>query len=296
MAEIHPSAHVGKGVVLGEGTTVGPGAVIEDGVVLGARNTIWANAYLGQHTTLGDDNHVHPGAVIGHLPQDVGFDPKTVTFTRIGNKNVFREHCTIHRATKAGQATTIGDSCYFMAGTHVAHDCTVGNKVILVNHAALTGHCVVHDGVIMSGHTGIHQFCRIGKWTMLSALSVTNKDLPPFFIFGGRPAAAQGVNVIGLRRNGVKPAVRLEIKRAFRALYREGRTLPEAIAVIEKECPSEECRYLLEFVKASKRGIAASAREQTETLKPHFTKGGARRGAGETDEGDDTEVPEDQLL
>jgi UDP-N-acetylglucosamine acyltransferase len=298
VAEIHPAAHVGKDVILGEGTTVGPGAVIEDGVRLGARNVIWPNAFIGRGTTMGDENQVHPGAVVGHWPQDLAFDPaKGETFLRVGNKNVFRETCTIHRATKPGGATVIGDGCYFMAGSHVAHEAKIGNKVILVNFAGVTGHCEIHDGAIMSGHTGIHQFCRIGKFTIMSALSTINKDLPPFMIFGGRPACAQGINVVGLRRAGIKPSVRTEIKRAYRALYREGRSIQEAIEVIEKECPSEECRYLLDFVKTSKRGIASGADTQFQTLNAHYTKGkGALRRGGDEKAEDEDEVPLDEIL
>ncbi|MBI3723538.1 acyl-ACP--UDP-N-acetylglucosamine O-acyltransferase [bacterium] len=298
-AEIHAAAHVGKSVVLGDGTRVGPGAVIEDGVSVGKGNVIWPNAFIGRGTTLGDENQVHPGAVVGHSPQDLAYDPSRETYLRVGHRNTFRETCTIHRATKPGNATLIGDGCYFMAGSHVAHDCKIGNKVILVNFAGVTGHCEVHDGAIMSGHTGIHQFCRIGKYTILSALSTINKDLPPFMIFGGRPACAQGVNAIGLRRAGISRQARAEIKRAYRAIYREGRTLQDAIEVIAKECPGEECRYLVDFLRTSKRGIAAGAAEQFETLRPHYNRGAQRRGSGEepsSPRDDDDEVPADEIL
>lgn len=295
-AQVDARAVVGKDVVLGEGTTVGAYAVIEDGVKLGAGCTVWPHAFIGRGTTMGNKNEVHPYAVVGHLPQDVSFDPARETFTRIGDGNRFREHCSIHRATKEGQATVIGDAGYFMAGSHVAHDCTVGNRVILVNGASLTGHCVVQDGVIMSGFTGIHQFSRVGRLAIMSALSVTNKDLPPFFIFGGRPARAQGVNVVGLRRAGISRAVRMEIKRAYKILYREGRLLPEALAAIEAELRSDECRQLVEFVRASKRGIASVAGSDDgdeDTLNTHFTKGALRRGeapAAPTDDADESEA------
>lgn len=283
--EIDARAVVGKGVEIGEGSRVGAYAVIEDGVRIGKGNTIWPHAFLGRGTTLGDRNHVHPFAVIGHVPQDVSFDPSRETFLVIGDENVFREHATVHRASKAGQATVIGDRCYIMSGAHVAHDCKVGNGLIMVNGASLTGHCEAHDGAIMSGFTGVHQFSRIGRLAMMSALSVSNKDLPPFFIFGGRPACAQGLNSVGLRRAGYSREVRAEIKRAYRAIYREGRTLKEALEVIERECPSEPCRYLVEFVRGSKRGIAAGAAEQFDTLRPHYNRGTARRGTGEAAEG-----------
>ncbi len=255
-ASVHPTAVIGEGVVLGPGTRVGAYAVIEDGVVLGADNVVWPHAFVGRGTTMGDGNQVHMGAVVGHAPQDLSFDPATPTFTRIGHRNAFREHCQVHRATKPGQATEIGDDNLFMALSHVAHDCRIGDRVVLVNQASLPGHCEVGDRVIMSGFTGIHQFCRIGRLAMVSALSVSNKDLPPFFTYGGRPARAQALNVVGLRRAGVAPDVRRELKHAYRLLYRSGLTVPEALPRLEAECTSPEARELIAFVRASKRGIA----------------------------------------
>lgn len=254
---VHPTAVIGEGVVLGPGTRVGAYAVIEDGVVLGANNVVWPHAFIGRGTTMGDQNQVHMGAVVGHAPQDLSYDPTIETFTRIGHRNAFREHCQIHRATQPGQATEIGDDNLFMALSHVAHDCRIGNRVVLVNQASLPGHCEVGDRVIMSGFTGIHQFCRIGRLAMVSALSVSNKDLPPFFTYGGRPARAQSLNVVGLRRAGVASDVRRELKRAYRLLYRSGLTVPEALPRLEAECTSPEARELIAFVRASKRGIAA---------------------------------------
>ncbi len=269
-ASVHPTAVIGEGVLLGPGTRVGAYAVIEDGVRLGARNVIWPQAFVGRGTTMGDENQVHMGAVIGHVPQDLSFDPATETFTRIGHRNAFREHCQVHRATRPGQATVIGDDNLFMALSHVAHDCRVGSRVVLVNQASLPGHCEVGDRVLMSGFTGIHQFCRIGRLAMVSALSVSNKDLPPFFTYGGRPAVAQSVNAVGLRRAGLSPEARRELKQAYRLLYRSGLTVAEALEAIEASCASVEVAELVSFVRASKRGIAG---------------GRPGRGGGEEDEG-----------
>ncbi len=264
--EVHPTAIVGERVVLGEGTRIGPYAVLEDDVVLGRDNVVMAHAFVGRRTVMGDRNVVHPGAVIGHAPQDLRFDPKTETSTRIGDDNAFREHCQVHRATKAGQATVIGSRCLLMALSHVAHDCRLGDDVVLVNHASLPGHCEVGDRVTMSGFTGIHQFCRIGRLAMISALSVSNKDMPPFFVFGGRPALAESVNVVGLRRAGFSREVRTELRRAYRLLYRSGLTIPAALARIEAECPSAEAAELVAFVRASKRGIALGTQQAGDSL------------------------------
>ena len=256
MNAIHPSAVIGKRAQLGEGNEIGPGCVIEDGAVLGAHNKLWMNVYVGPGTTLGDSNQLHMGAVVGHTPQDVSY-AGAQSFTKIGHRNTIREYVTIHRGTKEGTSTVIGDDNFLMANAHIAHNCEIGNKVILVNLASLTGYCVIEDGAFLSGIVGLHQFTRIGRLAMISALSAVNKDVPPYMFCGGRPAVIQGLNVVGLRRAGISAPVREEIKRAYKLLYREGLNVSHAVEAIERECSSPEVKALVTFVKASKRGICA---------------------------------------
>ncbi|MBL4846160.1 MAG: acyl-ACP--UDP-N-acetylglucosamine O-acyltransferase [Planctomycetes bacterium] len=282
--EIHSTAVIGEDVVLGPGTRIGPYAVIEDGVVMGRDNRVWAGAFVGSHTTLGDGNQIHPHAVIGHLPQDLGFDPATVTYTRIGDRNCFREGSQVHRATQPGEATVIGNDNMFMALTHVAHDCRVGSHVVFVNQASVPGHCEVGDRVLMSGFTGIHQFCRIGRLAMVSALSVSNKDLPPFFTFGGRPALAESINRIGLRRAGISLSARTKIKQAYRLLYRSGLTNTEAMERIEAEALCEETAELVAFIRASKRGIAPGTLSAVDALSKRGHRAVARGERGNREE------------
>ena len=263
MNAIHPTAIIGKNVKLGDGNALGPGCIVEDGVVLGSRNKLWMNVYVGPGTTIGDDNQIHIGAVVGHMPQDIAF-AGAPTFTTIGSRNTIREYVTIHRGTKEGSATVIGNDCFFMANAHVAHNCQIGDKVILVNVASLTGYCVVEDGAFLSGIVGLHQFTRIGRLAMISALSAVNKDVPPFMLCGGRPAVIQGLNVVGMRRAGIAAPVREEIKRAYKLLYRSGLNVGNALEAIEKEAKSPEVKALVEFVKASKRGICAGVGEEVE--------------------------------
>ena len=278
MTEIHPTAIVHPSAKLGAGTTVGPYAIVEADVELGESNTLWAHSYVGRFTRMGDGNHVHPYATVGHLPQDVSFDPATETFTRIGDRNTFREHCSVHRATKPGEATTIGSDCLLMAHSHVGHDSHVGNHVILVNNSVVAGHCEIMDRAILSGYVAIHQFCRVGRFAMISGLSVANKDVPPFFLGGGRPALFEGINAVGLKRNGFEPAERKDIKQACRILFREGLTVPEACAKIEAECTSAGAQELVEFVRASKRGITISIGGGGDSLstKPRRVAGAAQ--------------------
>lgn len=255
--KIHPSASIGNHVKLGDGNEIGPGCVIEDGVVLGSHNKLWMNVYVGPGTKLGNENQIHMGAVVGHQPQDLAFVATAATYTKLGDRNTLREYVTIHRGTKENSATSIGSDNYFMANAHVAHNCEIGNKVILVNLVSLAGYCVVQDQAFVSGIVVLHQFTRIGRLTMISGLSAINKDVPPFMLCGGRPGVIQGLNVVGLRRAGIGPSTREEIKRAYRLLYREGLNVPHALEAIARECKSPEALSIVEFVKASTRGICA---------------------------------------
>ncbi len=268
MLEIHPTAIIGKNVELGVANQIGPYVIIEDNVKIGSHNVMRAGAYLCSGTEIGSHNEIHMQAIIGHTPQDLAYKGEP-TFTKIGNSNQIREFATIHRGTKPGTATVIGDNNYIMAYCHIAHNCVVGNQVIMVNQASLTGYCEIEDGVLLSGMTGLHQFTRVGRLAILSALSAVNKDIPPFMMCGGRPAVILGINAVGLRRAGISAAAREEIKQAYKLLYRSGLNVSQALEVIKKELKSEEVKYLIRFIENSKRGICAGAREEDiETLQP----------------------------
>ena len=271
MSEIHASAIIGKDVELGVTNVIGPHVIIEDAVKIGSHNVIHAGAYLCRGTEIGNHNEIHMHAIIGHEPQDVAFK-KEPTFTKIGNDNILREFVTIHRGTKAGTATVIGDSNFLMGYSHVAHNCVMGNHVIMVNLASLTGYCVVEDQVFLSGMTGFHQFTRIGRLAMVSALSAANKDIPPYMICGGRPAVVLGINVVGLRRAGIPAGIREEIKQAYKVLYRSGLNVTQAVEAMKKNLKSPEVKHLVDFIEASKRGILDGAGDsEEETLKPRKT-------------------------
>jgi len=268
MSEIHPTAIVGKNVEMGVANKIGPHVIIEDHVKLGSHNTLHAGAYLCSGTEIGSHNEIHMHAVIGHAPQDLAYK-NAPSFTRIGNSNQIREFVTIHRGTKPETATVIGDNNYLMAYCHIAHNCVVGNNVIMVNQASLTGYCEIEDGVLLSGMTGLHQFTRVGRLAILSALSAVNKDIPPFMMCGGRPAVVLGINVVGLRRAGIAPRTRDEIKQAYKLLYRSGLNVSQALEAIKKDLKSEEVKYLVRFIENSKRGICAGAKDEAaETLQP----------------------------
>lgn len=258
MSSIHPTAIIGKKVEIGVDNAIGPHVIIEDEVKIGAHNRIEAGAYICSGTEIGNYNEIHMHAVIGHTPQDLAYKGQK-TFTQIGHHNKIREFATVHRGTKEGTATIIGDNNYLMAYTHVAHNCELGNRIIMVNQASLTGYCIVEDSAFLSGMTGFHQFTRIGKLALVSALSACNKDIPPFMICGGRPGVVLGVNVVGLRRAGMDSQTREEIRKAYKLLYRSGLNVTQAIEAIEKSLGGPEIKHLVGFIRNSKRGIVSAS-------------------------------------
>lgn len=273
MSNIHPSAVIAKNAQIGVGNVIGPHVVIEDGVRIGAHNTIRTGAHICAGTEIGNHNDIHMYAVIGHAPQDLSYKEGDPTYTRIGHSNQIREFVTIHRGTKPGSATVIGDFNFLMAYCHVAHNCLLGNNIIMVNQASLTGHCIVEDRVFLSGMTGLHQFTRVGRLALLSALSAVNKDIPPYMICGGRPAVVLGINVVGMRRAGMNAAEREQVKQAYKILYRSGLNVTQALEAIEKDLHGQAVEHLVRFIRESKRGILDGAGDgDSETLKARKTR------------------------
>lgn len=245
---IHQTAYIASNVVLGDGVSVGPFAVIEDGAVIGAKSQVGAHAVVHGHVRMGEGNILHPHAVLGGLPQDVGFQPQTQSWLDIGDNNVFREGFTAHRATVVGGATRIGSGCYFMNNSHVAHDCSVGDKTIFANNVAIGGFVEVGNNVFMGGAVVVHQFCRIGSYAIVQGTTGINMDVIPFMLIGGRPAKHYRLNIIGLRRAGIVGENYKVLSSAFRLLKNK-----KSLDTLQL---TEELQYLKNWLAAdSKRGV-----------------------------------------
>lgn len=232
---------------------VGPYSVIDGGVELGARCVLGPHVYLTGVTRIGADNHFHAGCVIGDAPQDLKYAGEP-TGLRIGDRNVFREHFTVHRSNKTGEDTVIGSHCLLMAHAHVGHNSHIGDHVILANGALLAGHVTVQDRAFISGNCVLHQFVRVGTLALMQGRAGIGKDLPPYCIARGVNSVC-GLNVIGLRRAGIAAAERLELKKLYRFLFREGRLLREALAEAQPLFTSASAKVMLAFAAASKRGL-----------------------------------------
>jgi len=247
MADIHQTAIVDPGAQLGAGVRIGPYAIIGDDVEIGAGTTIGPHAVIHPYVRLGEANTVHAHAVLGDLPQDVAFGGEL----EIGDRNMIRENVTVHRASQPDKLTRIGSDCFLMAGSHVAHDCQVGDRVILTNNVLLAGVVSVGDGANLGGAAVIHQFCRIGRLSMVGGFGGVGQDVLPYSMVHGIPACHFRLNTIGLRRAGIKGERYGALETAFRALKagdKEFSGVPD----------TAEVRHLREWLAApSKRGIAA---------------------------------------
>jgi UDP-N-acetylglucosamine acyltransferase len=236
--------------------TVGPFSVIGPQVRIGARTRIAAHVVINGPTTIGADNVFFQFASIGDAPQDKKYRGEP-TRLEIGDRNVFRESCTVNRGTTHDEGITrVGNDNLLMAYTHVAHDCQVGNQIVMANYAALSGHVSLGDWVIMGGFAGVHQFCKVGAHAFIANNAAVTRDVPPYLMAVGQPATPHSVNSEGLKRREFSAVQIRNIREAFRILYR--RELPLETAVKELTTLAEtqpEIRPFVEFIAASNRSL-----------------------------------------
>ena len=254
-AKIHSTAIVDSAARIADDVEVGPFSVIGPQVVIGEKTIVQSHVVMEGEVELGNGNLIGHGAVIGAPPQDVSFSPERKTKVRIGNDNIIREYCTIHRGTAEGSSTKIGDKNFLMAGAHIGHNCEIGNNVIIANDCLLAGFVQVDDGAFLGGGSTFHQFMHIGRLVMVQGSSAFGKDLPPFVIAAERNSVF-GVNVVGLRRAGFNAKDREDIKAAFKLVYLSGLNISETLEKAATMNFSAPAREFLDFVaNAKKRGI-----------------------------------------
>jgi UDP-N-acetylglucosamine acyltransferase len=256
MSTIHPTAIIDPSAKLGAGVSVGPYSVIGADVTIGDNTWIGPHVVINGPTTIGADNRIHQFASIGEAPQDLKYAGEP-TRLEIGDRNTIRECVTINRGTVSGGGLTrVGSDNLLMAYIHIAHDCRIGNHVIFSNNASLAGHAHVGDYVILSGFTLVHQFCAIGDYAFTGMGSAISKDVPPYLMISGNPAAPHGLNKVGLKRRGFSEEQVRNLTRVYKILYRQGLSLEEATAQIgEMAKTNVEVVRFAEFLKNSTRSI-----------------------------------------
>lgn len=253
---VHPTAIIHPNARIGADCEIGPYCVVGEHVELGGRCRLHSHVVVDGHTKLGKENEIFPFASIGLKTQDLKWKGG-LTRTAIGDRNTFREYVTVNSATGDGETTVIGSDNHILAYCHIAHNVTLGNHIIMSNVATLAGHVVVEDHAVIGGLAAVHQFCRIGKLSMIGGCSKVVQDIPPYMIGDGNPAETRTINKVGMDRNGVAEEAQAALRQAYKFLFREGLTIPNALAKIEKELPPlPEIQHLMKFVRGSERGIS----------------------------------------
>ncbi len=252
---IHPSAIVDASARLADDVEVGPGAIIDAEVSVGSGTSIGPYVVIRGPTTIGRNNRIFASSSLGEEPQDKKFRGEA-TRLEIGDDNVIREFCTFNRGTRASGVTRLGDRNWIMAYVHIAHDCQVGSDTVMANGTTLAGHVEVGDWAAFGAFSVVHQFCAIGAHSFTAMGAVILKDVPPYVTVAGNFARAHGLNREGLKRRGYGPEQLQDLRRAYRIVYRQGKSLEQALAELAALAEtSQEVRNLRDFLLRSQRGI-----------------------------------------
>lgn len=255
MSLIHPTAIIDSSAVIADDVEIGPYSIIGPDVEIGAGSWIGPHVVISKLTTIGKNNKIYQFSSIGEDCQDKKYAGEPTRLI-IGDNNVFREGCSVHRGTIQDKGlTVIGDHNLLMTCVHIAHDCVIGNNTIIASDAAIAGHVQIDDWAIIGGASAIHQFCRIGAHSMCGGSTYVSKDIPAYVMVTGNPAESHGINAEGLKRRGFSAEAIADLRRAYKLVFRKGLRLDTALSELESGTVSEEMAVLIRSLKASTRGI-----------------------------------------
>ena len=253
---IHERAIVSDRARLHEEVSIGPYSIVGPDVEIGPGTRVESHVVLKGPCVIGRDNHIFQFASIGDDPQDKKYAGEPTRLV-IGDRNTIREYCTINRGTvQDAGVTRVGNDNWIMAYVHIAHDCVIGDQTIFANNSTLAGHVHIGDWAILGGFTAVHQYCHIGAHTLTGIFTSVTKDIPAYVLASGRPAVPRGINAEGLKRRGFSSNQISNLRDAYRALYRQGLKLGEAVEILEERARTqEEVAALLDSVRSSSRGL-----------------------------------------
>jgi UDP-N-acetylglucosamine acyltransferase len=256
MGRIHPTAVVESGAEIGEGVTIGAYAYVGPRVRLGAGCVVHHHGAVEGNSVLGERNEIFPFAIVGGKTQDLKYDGSDGPLI-VGDGNVFREYVTVHGPSSADSETRLGNGNYLLAYAHVAHECILHDSVIVSSKAVLGGHVEVDSHAIVGGAAAVHQFCKIGKYSLLGGLSALVRDLPPYMLAEGNRARIRAYNEVGLRRHGFSDGQIFAVRRMHRILYAQGLNRSQALEKIRQDAaiPPDMGEELLQFHGRCHRGM-----------------------------------------
>jgi UDP-N-acetylglucosamine acyltransferase len=253
MSSVHPTAVIHPNAKIGAECEIGPYCIIHENVTMGDKCKLQSHVVLEGHTKIGSGNEFFPFVVIGNKTQDLKWKGG-VTWTEIGDNNVFREYTSVNSATGDGEVTRIGSNNHLLCHCKIGHNCIIGNHIVMAD-ATIAGHVLIEDYARLST-CAIHQFCRIGKMAMIGGASKVVQDVPPYMLADGNPLEIRTVNKVAMERGGVSDEAQVALRSAYKIIYREGLTVSNSLVKIEEKLPQlPEILHLVKFIKESERGI-----------------------------------------
>ncbi|AQW83582.1 acyl-ACP--UDP-N-acetylglucosamine O-acyltransferase [Campylobacter pinnipediorum] len=255
MKNIHQTAVVEDGAIIGDDCVLEAYSYISKDVVLGNNVTVNQGARIIGKTNIGDNSRIFSYAIVGDIPQDISYKNETNTGVIIGQNATVREFCTINSGTHKGDGITrIGNNAFIMAYCHVAHDCLLGDNIILANNATLAGHVELGDFSVVGGLTPIHQFVKVGESCMIAGASALSQDVVPFCLAEGNRAYIRSLNLVGIRRRFDKSQVE-NLVSAYKFLFNQGIGLKEQANELYAKTDDINVKKMCEFIINTKRGI-----------------------------------------
>lgn len=254
---IHPTALISPKAELGKNVRIGPFCIVGPNVVLGDDCVLHSHVVIEANSRFGKGNEFFAFAAVGGKTQDLKYKGEP-TALEVGDFNVFRENCTVHRGTFEELPTRIGSHNLLLCYSHVAHDCQIGNHIILSNNGSLAGHVIVEDHAIVSGFGGVHQFCRIGQHSIIGGCAKVVQDVAPYMIVDGNPASTRGLNLIGLQRRGFIESEIRDLKSAYKCLFlKKDISLANGLSALKEHSASasSHVEHLIHFIESSSRGM-----------------------------------------
>lgn len=254
MNQIHETAIIHPTVKLGDNITIGPYSIIGENVSIGDNTSISHHVVIEKDTTIGKNNEIFSGAILGGDPQDIGYNGEK-SFLEIGDNNKIREFVTIHRGSKEGLTTKVGNNNYLMAYVHIGHDCELYNNIICTSFVGISGHCILEDYVVIGGLAGLHQFVRVGTMAMVGGTTKTNTDVPPYTLCDGNPMTVRTINTVGLRRRGLDKKTISALSDSVRIIFHSNLNRQTSLSMVKSEYPNiKEVEYLVSFLEAVRAG------------------------------------------
>ncbi len=255
MSQIHPTAIVEDGAILGNDVKIGAFCTVGKDVKLGNGVELVSHVVVDGDTEIGDNTKIYPFSAIGTHPQDLSYRFGDKVKLIIGKNNTIRENVLINPGTlKDKGLTLIGDNNLFMGSTHVAHDAIIGNHIVMVNQSMVAGHVHVGDHAIIGGNTPVHQFVKIGEYAMIGGGGAVAQDIPPYTLAEGNRASVRGLNLVGLRRNFTKEDTDA-LRVAYKAIFRGEGSMKDTAKEIFDTTKNEKVKNFCDFIINTKRGI-----------------------------------------